>query len=103
MIDESLCVDGGGVCVGGVIFTFVSILDVVVFVCKLYAVLYDFSLANTSLVLAVLAVLAVLVVLAVLAVFRCFALLYSLRISTCISIGAFVSIIYFLEIVSKYL
>ena len=34
---------------------------------------------------------------------RSFALLYSFLISTWISLGAFVSIIYFLEIVSKYL
>ena len=82
-----------------------------VVVCKfrLDTVLYDFSFTKTSGVSSAAAVAAVDVgavatgVAAVAAVFRFLALLYSSLISTWISLGAFVSIIYFLEIVSKYL
>jgi hypothetical protein len=82
-----------------------------VVVCKfrLDTVLYDFSFTKTSGVSSAAAgaaagVASVAAVgVAAAAVFRSLALLYSSLISTWISLGAFVSIIYFLEIVSKYL
>ncbi len=83
-----------------------------VVVCKfrLDTVLYDFSFTKTSGVssaaagaAAGVASVAAVGVAAAAAVFRSLALLYSSLISTWISLGAFVSIIYFLEIVSKYL
>ena len=81
-----------------------------VVVCKfrLDTVLYDFSFTKTSGVSSAAAGVEAAGVEAAVAaagvlLFRSLALLYSSLISTWISLGAFVSIIYFLEIVSKYL
>lgn len=91
-------------------FTNVSFLSVVlslVFVCvfRLVALLYDFSFTKTvdsdsSISVSGVVSRAVSVVVAVVAVT---AFWYSLLISTWISLGALVSIMYFREIVSKYL
>ena len=111
VVEAVVAVAVAGVAVEAVAAVVANLCDLsFVVVCKfrLDTVLYDFSFTKTSGVSSAAAGVEAAGVEAAVAaagvlLFRSLALLYSSLISTWISLGAFVSIIYFLEIVSKYL